>query len=370
MWTFNLPTRIQFGSGTSATVAQLPEILGKRVAVVSDQTVANLESVREIRENLDSVCEYLDVQPNPTVENVDSFATILRESQAEAILAIGGGSSLDCGKAAAFLATVAEPSIRAYHSRGKPISGRSLPVVTIPTTAGTGSEVTPIAVLDDEEKNFKGPMASPVMTPACALVDPMLTLSVPLKVTAATALDALSHCIEGFWSKNHQPICDVLAKEAAKIIFANLPKVYDDLTSVTGREALSYAALVAGIAFQMPKNAIMHACSFPLSNRGHLAHGTACAFTMEATIKLNTPYMDGRMEEFAEYCGFSSVENMVAKITELKRNGELPCTFREAGIDPNLVDLLVKESFHPLMNNNPKPVTEDDLRKIYTELAS
>ncbi|MDR2756281.1 MAG: iron-containing alcohol dehydrogenase, partial [Planctomycetaceae bacterium] len=291
------------------------------------------------------------------------------KEKAEVIIAVGGGSVLDCAKAASFLATINDPSIRSYHSEGKTVTGERIPVITVPTTAGTGSEVTPIAVLDDEEKHFKAPISSHLFYPISAVIDPDLTLSVPIRVTAATALDALSHAIEGFWSKNHQPINDTLAKEAAGIILTYLGKLYENPDNPVLREHLAYAALLAGIAFQMPKNAIIHACSFPLSNRFHLSHGEACAFTMEAAVRLNTPFMEGRMEEFAAAAGFNSVTDMIDAITALKRRAGLPCTLREASIDTDSVALLVKESFHPLLNNNPKTITETDLYRIYNELT-
>ena len=369
MWTFSLPTKIHFGAGSSAKLGELPELTGKRIAVVSDPVISALAPVRAIVQQLAPVCEFTGVQPNPTVANADSLAALLRQHHAEIVVAIGGGSALDCAKAGAFLAPTNEPSIRAYHSGGKAFDTVSIPVIALPTTAGTGSEVTPISVLDDEEKNFKGPMASPRLSPVCAVVDSDLTLSVPLKVTAATALDALSHAIEGFWSKNHQPLCDALAMEAARTIFIHLPKVYDNLNDATSREVLSYAALTAGIAFQMPKNAIMHACSYPLSNRAHLAHGAACAFTMEAAIRLNAPHMNGRMETFARHCGFDTIDQMTRAITSLKRRGQLPCTLKDAGIDSVLLETIITESFHPLMNNNPKTVTTEDLRNMYERLA-
>jgi alcohol dehydrogenase class IV len=119
----------------------------------------------------------------------------------------------------------------------------------------------------------------------------------------------------------------------------------------------------------MPKNAMMHACSYPLSNRAHLSHGAACAFTMEPSIRLNTPHMGGRMEEFATACGFATVDAMIAQITVLKKRGGLPCTLKEAGIAPEMVETLIKESFHPVIKNNPKEVTVEDLQKIYKEIA-
>ena len=370
MWTFHLPTKIIFGSGSTASLAAMPELAGRRaVVVVTDPIIGKLSAIQAVIEKLSPVAVFDDVRPNPTVTNVDTLTALLRKEKTETVVAIGGGSALDCAKAAAFLAATEEASICAYHSGGKPIDRQSLPLITVPTTAGTGSEVTPITVLDDEDKNIKAPMLSPWLYPVCAIIDSDLTLSVPLGVTAATALDALSHCIEGYWSRNHQPICSALAKEAAKTIFTHLPQVYDNLGDSAAREKLSYAALVAGIAFHMPRNAIMHACSYPLSIRAHLSHGAACAFTMESSIRLNTPFMEGRMEEFATACGFTSIDAMIAQITVLKKRGGLPCTLTEAGIASELVETLIKESFHPMIKNNPKEVTVEDLQKMYKELA-
>ncbi|MDR1384524.1 MAG: iron-containing alcohol dehydrogenase [Planctomycetaceae bacterium] len=370
MWTFHLPTKIHFGLNAAASISELPEICGRRVVIVTDSVVRSVSEIQQLIEKTAPSAVFDKVRPNPTVANVDELTRLLRENNAETVLAIGGGSSMDTAKAAANLAVTTDASIRAYHSEGKTFSQKPIPVVTIPTTAGTGSEVTPIAVLDDEEKIFKSPMSSPSFYPVCAVVDPALTFSLPIHVTAATVLDALSHAIEGYWSKQHQPICDTLAKEAARIIFAHLPEVYDNPKSAAGRKALSYAALTAGIAFHLPKNAMIHACSFPLSNRLHLSHGAACAFTMEEAIRFNAPAMNGRMEEFAKFCGFDEIETMIQTIAFLKRRGGLPCTLQEAGIDSSLTETLIRESFHPLMNNNPRPVTEEDLRKIYTKLEA
>ena len=239
----------------------------------------------------------------------------------------------------------------------------------MPTTAGTGSEVTPFAVLDDTEQGVKGPIAADAFYPLLAIVDPALTFSLPKTITAATGLDALSHAMEGYWSRNHQPLCDSMAMESGRLIFKYLPAVYENPADETARGAMSYAALLAGMAFQLPKNAMVHACSFPLSNRFHMPHGTACAFTLEFALKLNTPATDGRMEAFVAYCGFEGVDAMADAIQKLKRDGGLPCTLAEAGIPADAVDVLIRESFHPLMNNNPVQVTEDDLYRMYRELA-
>ncbi len=372
MWTFKLPTEIRFGNGAAGQLSELSSAFGCRKMVVTDRILAGLPQIQALIAGLGDVCVFTDVNPNPTVDNVDALGKLLIETGTEVIVAIGGGSAIDCAKAAACLVKSGIASIRPFHSEGKKFEtgNGAIPLIAVPTTAGTGSEVTPFAVLDDTEKNFKGPIACEMFYPKIAVIDPELTLSVPVKITATTALDALSHAIEGYWSKNHQPICDLLALEAAKNIFANLENVLNNSGDKCGREALAYAALLAGMAFQLPKNAIMHACSFPLSNRFHLPHGAACAFTMEAAIRLNTPFMGGRMEKFAEYCGFDSIAKMIKQITRFKTLGGLPRTLADAGIGKGDIELLVQESFHPLMNNNPKPVTAKDLKNLYLGLEN
>lgn len=370
MWNFKLPTAIKFGVNAAADIRPDIDAFGRKCVLVSDPFLVKLPPIQAIIESLEPAAVFTGVKPNPTVGNVDELAALLRETGAEAVVAIGGGSAMDCAKAASCLAKTSDASIRPYHTGGRAFDRAhgALPLVTLPTTAGTGAEITPIAVLDDEEKSVKRPMASDLFYPALAVVDPALTLSLPLRLTAMTALDALSHAIEGYWSCNHQPICDILAKEAGKKIFENLPKVFDDLQNLEARTELSYAALIAGIAFHLPKNAIMHACSFVLSSRYQLPHGAACAFTMEEAIRFNAPAMAGRMEEFAGYCGFENVEAMTAAVTVLKKRGLLPATFADAKIPAGELELIVKESFHPLMNNNPRRVTEEALRELYRKL--
>lgn len=384
-WTYFSPTRVRFGYGAATAAANLacglgsssvrPPVsggaeVGGGAMIVTDATVSELPSVRSVIDRFEGAEVFREVEPNPTVANVDALARRVRERGSDVLVAIGGGSSMDCAKAASCLARSGYESIRGVHSEGCGFSEEdgAIPLVALPTTAGTGSEVTPFAVLDDREKGVKAPIACDLFYPVLAIVDPELTLTAPRRVTAATALDALSHAMEGYWSKNHQPICDLFALDAARRILEFLPAVLNDPADTRGREELSYAALLAGLAFQLPKNAILHACSFPLSNRFHLDHGAACAFLMEQAIGFNAPGMGGRMERFASYCGLRDVEALVSRVRELKVLGGLPCSLEQAGIPEDAVDQLVEDSFHPLMNNNPVPVTAGDLQSMYREL--
>lgn len=370
MWNFKLATELKFGVDSTKELSNIACQYGKNAVVVTDKFLYSLDSIQNIINLIKPVAVFSDVKPNPTVKNVDDLTFLLHEKRADLIIAIGGGSPMDCAKAASCLAKTGDNTIRPYHSEGKAFDCKLIPIplITIPTTAGTGAELTPIAVLDDEEKNIKRPMSTNLFYPKLAVIDAKLTLSLPIEITAITALDALSHAIEGYWSRNHQPICDMFAKEAGRIIFENLPKVFENLNNINARNELSYAALIAGIAFHLPKNAIIHACSFALSTKFHLSHGAACAFTMEQAILFNSLGMNGRMEEFASYCGFKTIEEMVNRITELKKIGNLPVTLQDANICEEDIADLVKDSFHPLMNNNPREITVEILEKLYRNL--
>jgi alcohol dehydrogenase len=369
MWEFRLPTEIVFGEGAAGGVAERIRLLGQRCLAVCDRIVAETPAAARALAGIESVGRFQDVDPNPTVANVNALTAMARALEADVIVAIGGGSAIDCAKAAAAVAPGDGDSIEPYHTGGAKLETTPLPLVAMPTTAGTGSEVTPVAVLDDRAQGVKAPLAGPMLYPALAVVDPLLTHSMPKFLTACTGMDALSHAMEGYWSIHHQPICDAFAMEAARLVFQKLETACREPENAEARRAMSYAALLAGMAFQLPKNAMVHACSYPLSNRFHLPHGAACAFTLEFAIKLNAPAMAGRMETFAKQCGFETVDAMCNAVHRLKEMGGLPCTLADAAIPEDAVDVLVKESFHPLMNNNPATVTEDDLRRMYRELA-
>jgi alcohol dehydrogenase len=368
-WTFRLPTAVTFGNGA---IGQLPRIVGQcgsRPLLVTDRNLLRLPCFARVEEILAGIPVFGEVMPDPTVDCVDTLAARLRAERCDVVVALGGGSALDCAKAAACAAAANLASIRAVHSEGTRLGEAALPVIAVPTTAGTGSEVTPFAVLADTTKQIKGPIAGDALYPRHAVVDPELTHSLPVAVTVATGLDALSHAIEGYWSRGHQPLCDLMAIEAARLIAANLKRAAEQPGDAEARSAMSLAATLAGAAFQLPKNALVHACSFPLSTRYHLTHGAACAFTLEEAIRFNAPAMGDRMTAFLQRIGLAGVEDLIELVRESKRLGGLPRTLREAGIPAADIPLLVRESFHPLMRNNPRTVTESDLTAMYQRLA-
>jgi alcohol dehydrogenase len=190
----------------------------------------------------------------------------------------------------------------------------------------------------------------------------------PAFVTACTGLDALSHAIEGYWSKNHQPICDALACEAAALVFRHLPAVLTDPNNLESRAGMSLAALMGGMAFQLPKNAAVHACSFPLSSRYHLPHGAACAMMLDRFIRFNAEPLGERGVRLARATGHADMQELADAVLDLKQAVGLPVKLSDAGVTESDLDELVASSFHPLMNNNPKPVTPAELRTLYTAI--
>lgn len=368
MWNYKQPTEIVFGVGTRKRLPEVAAKFGNRPVLVTDAGLREMPMVAEALQLLgpDAVL-FAEVEPNPTVGTVDKLAALLREHGAEVVVALGGGSSLDCAKAACSVACQ-DGSIRQYHSEGKALGKEHLPLIAIPTTAGTGSEVTPISVLDDPEKGIKAPLANDNFFPKIALVDPELTLTLPRSVTAMTGFDALSHAIEGYWSKNHQPICDLLALEAVKLVFQYLPAVLADGSNLEAREGMSRAALLGGLAFQLPKNAAVHACSYPLSSVYHMPHGSACAFTLDHFVRFNGPAMGDRGVALAQAAGLPDMDALADAIGKMKVEAGLPTTLGEVGVGEAALDDLVRGSFHPIMNNNPRAVSAEDLKALYLRI--
>ena len=368
MWIYNQPTRICFGLGGREKLPELVGQLGRRPVLVSDRALQRLDSVTELVWLLGpNTPTFFEVEPNPTVASVDALAQLIREAQCDVVVAVGGGSSLDCAKVAGAIAGQGGTA-RQYHSEGRILDARRLPLVAMPTTAGTGSEVTPIAVLDDAEKNVKAPIAHPSLFPTIALVDPSLTVTMPSHVTACTGLDALAHAIEGYWSKNHQPICDLMACEALPLVFRHLRTAFNEPGNLAAREGMSMAALLGGLAFQLPKNAAVHACSFPLSSRYHLPHGAACAMTLDHFIRFNAPALGERGVRLARAAGFADLPALADAVAALKQAVGLPLRLRDVGVASADLDWLVEASFHPLMNNNPRSVSPAELRALYVNI--
>jgi len=368
MWTYKHPTEIRFGAGARAELPELVARFGARPILITDSALRETPMVVKALETLGKGARlFSDVEPNPTVGSVDRAIGEIAVNGCDVVVAMGGGSSLDCAKAAAAVAAQGG-SARDYHSGGRPLGAARLPLIAVPTTAGTGSEVTPIAVLDDPEKGIKAPFAHDSMFPTVALVDPELTVTMPKYVTACTGLDALSHAVEGYWSINHQPICDLYALKAVELAVRHLPAVLSDGSNVGARAGMSEAAMLAGLAFQLPKNAAVHACSYPLCTIYHLPHGAGCAMTLDHFIRYNGEVMSERGVALARAAGVPNMASFADVVADLKRQAGLPAKLSEIGVTMESLGELVEASFVPLMKNNPRPVSPSELRALYKSM--
>lgn len=310
---------------------------------------------------------FSDLGPDPTVEQVDACAQVLREGKFDFAVALGGGSALDCAKAAC-TACRGTVSVREALHGERELPKEHIPLLAIPTTAGTGSEVTKVAVLSDRESGQKIPLQSETFYPDAAIIDPELTLSVPPYITACTGMDVLSHALEGFWSKHHQPICDALAQRAAHLVFTHLLECYQNSDNLQAREAMCEASVLAGIAFATPKTSGPHACSYPLSAVYHLPHGEACALTLSWFARKNAPAEGGRLHQLAQSLGFEDAFAMADRIDWLQQRLHLKTTFSQAGVSPADYPIFAKQCMHPNMLNNPIPMGENDILKMCGDL--
>ncbi len=369
-WNYSQPVKIIFGNNK---IEELHDIftsigLNRGILICDPLFVENGLADRVLKYSGGLLIDFFsDITPNPTVNSVDACAAIMREKSIEFAVALGGGSSLDCAKAACSVCKTPY-SIVDFHSGKRKLGNEHALLIAIPTTSGTGSEVTPVAVLSDPQRGVKAPLASDNFFPAYAIIDPTLTVSVPAKITASTGLDVLSHALEAFWSKNHQPICDALALHAAKLVFEYLLPAYHDGNNLLAREKMSEASVIAGLAFGLPKTAASHACSFPLTNLYHIPHGEACAFTLDAFTVINADAENGRLHYFARNIGFTDAFEMAKKITEMKREMHMKITLQDAGIKEESLQELAELSQHPNMLNNPVAMTVESTIKMYRSL--
>lgn len=370
MWDYLQPVKIRFGTGRVSEIKTLAESLGcTNGLLVSDPFFATNGLASRIMEQSEGALIeiFSDVSPNPDVEQVDSCATFIKEKKIGFVVALGGGSAMDLAKAAASICKT-EDSIKAYHGTGMAMPQKHLPLIAVPTTAGTGSEVTCVAVLTDHKNGKKAPIVSDGFFPDYAIIDPELTYSMPPKVTAGTGIDVLAHALEGFWSKGHQPICDAFALHAADLVFKYLYRAYENPTDREAREKMCEASLIAGLAFTLPKTTASHACSFPLTNIHHIPHGEACGLTLDYFARMNAKVEEGRLDKLATRLGFKDASDMADAIYELKAKMGLRNDLKDLQLSNEQVAELVRISRHPNLYNNPVDISDEMLEEMYQSM--
>ena len=359
---YSQPVKIFFGVGEFGKLHERLTQLGlKRCIIVCGRHFA--PHAQKMCGEMEQLCAvYGEVEQNPQLSGVIETVRLARRYNADAIIGIGGGSAIDTAKFASAAAPNTGEAIEYYRGE-RSFSEKSLPVIAVPTTAGTGSEVTQVSVISHNTE--KKTINDPAFMPAAAIVDPELCLSVPPRTTMNTGLDALAHALEGFWSVNHQPICELMTAEAVRLVLENLENAYRCGSDINARSAMSYAALLGGLAFAQPKTAACHACSYPLSEDYHLPHGEACAFTLDSFVRINTCE---RLEALCRSAGLGGTEELAGRIADLKRLAGLRTRLSELE-NADISKLCRDCAAHPLMKNNPVPMDETALRKMFEALG-
>lgn len=360
-WIYNQPVKIYFGNGRISGLRSLLERF-ERPLLVSDPFFLTNGLIDRIKELAGNMEVFTDISPNPDVSEVNACSKLIRQKSIDSIIALGGGSSLDLAKAA----SVCVESIEDYHGSGKAIPEAHLPVIAIPTTAGTGSEVTCVSVLTNRKNGRKAPIVSESFYPEAALIDPELLYSLPPYVTASTGIDVLCHAVEGYWSRGHQPICDALAVYAIKNVFQNLIIAYENPKDQEAREKMAEASVIAGLAFTLPKTTSSHACSFPLTSIYKIPHGEACGLTLDYFVRVNGG--DLHTKQLLDELGYQDADAFADAILGLKKKLGLRIGLKDLNLTKEQTAELVSLSHHPNMDNNPVKISDEILFEMYEYL--
>jgi alcohol dehydrogenase class IV len=371
---FSFPTQIHFGPGARLRIGEHLQAQGRRrPLVVTDRGVASLPVFAELLASLGGleVETFSDMGGNPVVSQVTAGTQAFRAHEADSIVGIGGGAALDVAKAVALMAHHPGELFEYEDGRpdARPIDGDIPYLVLAPTTSGTGSEVGRSAVISDDHTHVKKIVFSPRLLARAVFADPEVTLDLPAKVTAATGMDALTHCIEAYLAKDYHPICDGIALEGLRLAAAALPRCIEAPRDVEARSSMMMASMMGAIAFQKGLG-ITHSFAHALSAVADLHHGLANGLMIEHALRFNLEAAPEKFRVMAQTIGLSETtgEAFLRWLGELKRRIGIPAGPLEAGVSAEQMDRLCELAFADTCHlNNPRPCTADDFRRLWGE---
>ena len=310
------------------------------------------------------------IPADPTVVSVQEVVRRVETSSPDWIIAIGGGSVLDTAKAAAVLAKN-DGDTAGYLGGEHQFKFPGIPLVAIPTTSGSGSEVTPYASITDSGKMAKNSLSHDYLYPKYAVLDPSLTLSLSPWQTAVSGMDALSHSIEGYWSNRATAVTDDHAISAAKILLAGLPEAYAKPDDLESRRAAMDGSMLAGLTISNARTTAVHAISYPMTVYYHVPHGLACALLLPSVIRYNSGAMNAAKERrLLDALKLDSMNNLADAVENVQGRLGLPRRLGEVGIGQGNVSTIVANGFRPdRMSNNPREISAADLTKILEQLV-
>jgi alcohol dehydrogenase class IV len=380
---FFVGTKIVFGKNASHQVgAELASRGFRKTMIVTDKGITNaglLENIiKSIQDQNIGYVVFDEVPPNPPIATVVKGLEIFRSNECDSFVAVGGGSSMDACKSISMM-TTNDGSIIDYDIGGRTFQRPGKAVITIPTTSGTGSEVTKWAVITDEKRNWKASIGSPYMAPVAALVDPALTLGLPPHITAATGVDALTHAIEAYTTKmalsEVSPITDNLALQAIRLISSNLRQAYAQGENYEAREKTMLGSMIAGMAFPQVGLGNTHALAHPLSGYYDVPHGVANAALLQYVMKFNLNACPDRFASIAEAMGenitglsqIEAAEKAVAAVARMVRDTNIPL-LSSFGVKEEDWKRMAEDAVTDInCKMNPRKTTLKDLIELYAE---
>ena len=379
---FSFPTTICFGPGA---LGQLPECLEQvgvaRPLIVTDPGVAQTDIVDRVTQILQakkiSHALFAEVHPNPLIADVDAALACYQAEACDGIIALGGGSPIDAAKVVSVLASNPGPLTRYNIATGgnAQIKGPLPPVIAIPTTAGTGSEVGRCSVITDESAGHKFLVCHPEMMPARAILDPELTVSLPPGLTASTGMDALTHHLEALAVDMFHPMCDAIALKGIQLIARNLERAHKHPDDIEARGNMMVAAMMGAVAFQKDLGAA-HSLAHPLSVLCQVQHGLANAICIPVVMRYNLETCAAKYADVAQAWGINThgmtaqdaAEQAIEAVVGLNRHIGIPATLAEVGVKAEQLEALAEQAYKDGCHlANPRPCTRKDLLALYKE---
>ncbi|HEU0185406.1 MAG TPA: iron-containing alcohol dehydrogenase [Blastocatellia bacterium] len=371
---FHTRTRLVFGSGAFGDLGALARELGfKRALVVADQGMIDCGYLDAAVKLLDlsriEVFGFHDFGENPDTVMVEAGRAFAARLDIDSIIALGGGSSLDCAKGINFTLTNGG-SMRDYWGyaklSSKPGAKPMLPMIGIPTTAGTGSDAQTYALISDAETHVKMACGDPQAAFRIALLDPGLTVTAPPGLTAAAGYDAVSHAVESYVTKKRNPVSRMLAREAWRLLEANFEKVLNDPANIEARGAMLLGSHLAGLAIENSMLGATHACANPLTKHFGVTHGLAIAVMLPQVVRWNTGIVRKSYEDLANDAGLPTAEDLASRLEELAAAGDLPRSLGAIGVPKSALPTLAEEAAGQWTGGfNPRDWSVEGAMEVY-----
>ena len=364
----HFPGKLVFGN---RCIDQLPDDIANlapaRVFILTIKPL--LGSLQPLITNLEKqgirVAHYTSITREPSFEDFHRVMSEAKPFDPDLVLGIGGGSVLDISKLVAAQLDNKQ-TLNDYVGIGL-LKGRTRKLICMPTTSGTGSEVSPNAILVDNTGNQKKGIISPYLVPDIVYIDPILTIGVPAPITAATGLDALTHCLEAYTNKFAQPFVDLYAFEGMRLIAAHLVRAVKNGADEEARSQVAMGSVLGGLCLGPVNTAAVHALAYPLGSSFHLPHGLSNALLLPYIMEFNLPAARDRYTGVARALGVTTAEEGVKYIKDLIRDCGIPATLKEVGVPFDAIESMAADAMKitRLLNNNPRPVSKADAIAIY-----